>query len=116
MKTEKESEMAKTKGELLEHYAGKPVTAFYQYDGFVIAGRGDDVMRPDRDGDCLMGGTTHELMSGGPAVRILVTRGTSRKDAVRLLKKLRRWIKQGGFRWQEDQLALEWIKGDEIPF
>ncbi len=94
--------MAKTKGELLEHYAGKPVTAFYQYDGFVIAGRSDDIMRPDRDGDCLMGSATYELMSGGPAVRILVTQGTSRKDAVRLLKKLRRWIKQGGFGWQEE--------------
>ena len=83
-----------TKGDLLEHYATKKAKQFVQCDGFAL-GRdgGDSVMRPDDDGDCLMSGTTHELMSGS-SVRVLIPVGTDRHTAMRILKKIRKWLKR----------------------
>ena len=83
------------KAELLEKYAGKEPSTFLQYDGFADV-EPDSMMRPDNDGDDIFLGTTQELMTGLPSVRILITAGTSRKTALRLLKKLRRWLKDGG--------------------
>lgn len=78
---------------LLEHYSGKPSTQFGQLDGFIIGvGKGDSVMHPDDDGDFCSGGCTHELMFGAD-VRILIKKGTSSKDAIRLITKLLEWFK-----------------------
>ena len=83
------------KGNLLEHYAGKEPCAFRQYDGFVV-GQGDDVLRPDADGDSLSSRETMELMTGCPEVRVLCSPGCTYDEALRLLKKIRRWIKKDG--------------------
>lgn len=113
--------MKKTKGELLEHYAGKDPTAFYQFDGFAGV-HGDDVLRPDDDGDSIMGGGTYELMTGAYAVRVLVTRGTPEAVAVRLLKKIRKSIKRNPLVWLEaepadrDPVARPARAGGEIVF
>lgn len=74
------------KTELLEKYAHKTPRAFCQFDGF----RGHPLNGFD---DELYTGWTDELMSGGPSVRILITPNTPKKDALRLIKKLRQWIK-----------------------
>ncbi len=77
---------------LLTKYAEKKPTTFGQLDAFVIGkDGGDDVMRPDPDGDCLMGGITTDLMDGAD-VRILIRRGTSGVNAVRLIGKLVEWL------------------------
>ena len=95
---------ATLKGDLLAHYATKEPTAFYQYDVFTHC-EGDSEMGPDEDGDSCMSCATYELMSGGPAVRVLVTAGTPGGDVVRALKKVRRWVKRDGFAIQGEDLA-----------
>ena len=95
------------KGNLLEHYAGKEPCAFRQYDGFVV-GQGDDVLRPDADGDSLSSRETMELMTGCPEVRVLCSPGCTYDEALRLLKKIRRWIKKDGPKaWLQSQGRLE---------
>ena len=94
------------KAKLLEKYAGKEPSTFLQYDGFADV-EPDDVMRPDSDGDDMSLTTQQELMSGIPAVRILITAGTSQKTARRLLKKLRRWLK-------DDNDFSSWMQKAEV--
>ena len=83
--------------ELLKHYEGKEAHAFGQFDAFVNAPRGDAVVHPDEDGDAFFSGLTYELMSGGPAVRVLATSEASVKDVRRVLRKMRRMFKTNGF-------------------
>jgi len=95
------------KGDLLEHYAGKEPCAFRQYDGFFVGG-GDDVLRPDADGDSLCSSTTMELMTGCPEVRVLLSPRCTYDQALRLLKKIRRLIKEDGpTAWLQSQETLE---------
>ena len=83
------------KGNLLEHYATRTPQSFVQFDGHVVGvDCADGVMRPDGDGDCLTAGVTYELMRGA-SVRVLIHPNTTRNEALRLLKKLRGWIKKG---------------------
>jgi len=79
--------MEERKRALLKHYQTRNPVTFFQLDGFVNVD-GDCVMRPDADGDWLSAGLTDELMTGAYAVRILITKGTSAKDALRLIRKL----------------------------
>ena len=72
--------------ELLEHYSKTSITTFEQYDGFVNCH--DDITPPDKDGDWLCWHTSDDLMSGVYAVRILITRGTKKADACRIINKL----------------------------
>ena len=83
------------KAELLEKYSGKEPSTFLQFDGFADA-EPDCIMHPDKDGDCLFTSNTHELMTGGVDVRILITAGISKKATLRLLKKLRKIISEEG--------------------
>lgn len=80
--------------EKLLHYFGKPLTLFNQFDVFTEVEPGDPVVRPDKDGDCIFGGSTDELMSGGPAIRVLVLPGTTPEVIQRGLKKIMSWIKK----------------------
>jgi len=92
-----------SKETLLRHYANphKKVQRFFQLDCFIDQPEYDDVMKPDEDGDCLMGGVTNELRTCGEelAVRIQIHEKTDPKTAIRLLKK-----------------ALSWLETDEIFF
>jgi hypothetical protein len=81
-----------TKAELLARYAEKIPCRFAQFDVFTNQGGGDDVMRPDDDGDCLFSGLTTELMTGLYAVRVLVTEGTPTSEALRALQKITAWV------------------------
>jgi hypothetical protein len=107
----------RTKGELLEHYAEREPTAFYQFDGWHLGvGHGDDVMHPDEEGDCLASGTTYELMHGAD-VRVLVKRGMAPEIAAQLLEKLTSWIRRDGFEFHEEQfLSSGPPEDDEVPF
>ena len=80
--------------ELLEHYARKDPTAFFQIDVFVDQDPEDDLMLPDSDGDALSGGARCELMTGNYAVRVLITAGATQKQVLRGLKKARAWVKR----------------------
>ena len=79
--------------EKLSHYARRDPKCFLQLDGFHVTHGGDDVMRPDEDGDCLHASSTIELMHGA-AVRVLIPEDTDRKTAIRQLKKLAKWLKR----------------------
>jgi hypothetical protein len=87
---------AELKRELLDHYATHEPVLFGQLDGFFVPGSADDVLRPDADGDSLTAGHTHELMTGIYAVRVLITAGTTQRDAVRLLRKIADWVESDG--------------------
>ena len=90
------------KQELLDHYATREPREFYQFDGFNyttgVLGYCDEGKdgTEDHDVDELFCGRTHELMHGA-TVRILIVAGTSKEDAMRLLKKLTAWIEKEGF-------------------
>jgi hypothetical protein len=90
-KTRRQKEMTTKRNELkdrlLKHYGCKEPHPFVQFDGFL------ENAFTGEPADDLHSGTTHELMSGGPSVRILITPETSQKDALRLIKKIRGWIK-----------------------
>jgi hypothetical protein len=77
----------------LSHYSRRDPKTFLQLDGFHVTNGGDDVMRPDEDGDCLHASPTTELMYGA-AVRVLIPGDTDRKVAIRQLKKLAKWLKR----------------------
>jgi hypothetical protein len=83
----------KAKKEKLLHYSGRDAKAFFQFDAFTNIEAGDDIMRPDEDGDWVCGGTTTELMFGA-TVRVLVAPGTTRKTAARALQKIQDWIEK----------------------
>jgi hypothetical protein len=80
------------KESLLKHYSRKEPHPFYQIDCFCDTDP-DDVFRGDENGDSLTFGTTHELMSGWPSVRVLITPKAELKDVARALKKIRKWVK-----------------------
>jgi hypothetical protein len=86
------------KGELLAKYAKRPVTKFIQYDGFLgePGSGGMPIGTFDEDGDWLSGGRTEELMSGGPAVRVLVLPDAKAEDVIRILRKVSEWIQREG--------------------
>jgi len=63
--------MNKTKQELLEEAARKPVRKFVQMDGFMNV-EGDSVMRTDADGDTVCYGETDELRNLHDIVRIQI--------------------------------------------
>jgi hypothetical protein len=72
------------KAALLRHYKQKEPTRFVQIDGF-SAEQCDDVVR-DIGGFALMTGETHELMSGGPRVRVLIVPGTPAEVVQKILE------------------------------
>ena len=84
-------DLNRMKGEKLLHYFEREPKEFMQYDGFVNT-LPDDLMSPDGDGDCLFACETIELMTGYPAVRLLVVPGTAAKDVIRVLGKMITWI------------------------
>ena len=97
---------------LLEKYAEphRDVHTFLQLDGFLNV-LTDSVMTADEDGHCLMAGITHEIRASPSslAVRVLIHKGTTKDDVVRLLKKMLAWVKRG---WETTILvgdsSLEW--------
>lgn len=81
----------------LEHYAGKKLTAFRQLDTFIgVKDAGDCIVMPDGDGDCLFERITCELMSGGPAIRVLVTAEATVADVARAFDKWRQVLEHDG--------------------
>lgn len=82
-----------SKDDLLKHYSEREPTRFVQFDVFVRA-EGDDLIHPDKDGDWLSCGVTHELMTPIERVRVLVTNGVTQEEAVRALKKVTEWIEK----------------------
>jgi hypothetical protein len=79
--------------DLVAKYADKPVTRYDQFDGFLNA-KEDSVMHPDEDGDVLLGGETHELMSFDSGVRVLIPDGVEPEDAARALTKIADWVER----------------------
>lgn len=84
-----------TKEELINHYAGGDIHKFTQIDGWTgdIA---DSLIRTDKDNDWICLSETCELRRSPKelAVRVFIHEGTERKDALRLLEKIRAKIQQ----------------------
>jgi hypothetical protein len=98
-----DSIQAAVKEALLQKYAAREPFEFVQYDGFSDM-YGDDLIRPDEDGDGITWTETKELMSGVSNVRVLIRKFEDPKLAVRLLRKLANVIEQYGpieSRWRE---------------
>ena len=102
----------KAKKEKLLHYADRDAENFFQFDAFTEVEPGDDIVRPDDDGDCLFSGVTTELMSGVP-VRVLIVPGVTQETALRALKKIQDWIER-----DSDALNPKKLHGvaDDLPF
>jgi hypothetical protein len=81
------SDHAKTKAELLEHYARKEPKHFYQFDGWE---KSED---PFTGGGLTMG-ETWELMSGVPGIRVLLPDHTTQTEAVTMLRQILDYIEQ----------------------
>ena len=93
----------------LAHYSRCEPKAFCQIDAFNTAP--DYVMRPDADGDAIMGGSTIELMHGAD-VRVLIPLGADPKVARRQLKKIASWLKSNPGMLK----APEEDQEDDLPF
>jgi len=76
----------------LAHYSTHEPKHFLRMDGNYWPGVCDRLNPTDSDGDCLQAGPTVELMYGA-TVRVLIPADADRDAAVRLLKKLARWLK-----------------------
>ncbi len=81
--------------ECLARYAAKRPKHFLQLDCFHMEDDGDDVMRPDTDGDAMFAGHTTELMNGAD-VRVLIPEGADVVSALRMLRKLADWLERDG--------------------
>ncbi len=66
-----------TKGEMIAHYCEREVREFIQLDHF---------------GDDIYSSITHDLMHGSP-VRVMIPPSTTRKEALRMLKEIRKVVK-----------------------
>jgi hypothetical protein len=75
------------KARLLLDAAEKDVHQFLQIDGFMDMW-GDDVTRPDSDGDCISSLEVDELRRLHDVVRIQIPIDCKRQDALRILRKM----------------------------
>jgi hypothetical protein len=82
---------------LLEEYSRKEVRRLVQIDGFQ-AGTGDDVMRTDEDGHCLMAGEDYALLNIGASphlpVRVQACEGADKQEVLTLLRKITAWVER----------------------
>ena len=100
--------MEKSKQGILEHYKRKEPSLFIQYDGFYEPE--DPTALPDDDGHAIFSRLTYELMSGGPAVRVLITPETSEETIIKLLDKIKESIKKYGLEQNEVKKELYTFK------
>ena len=99
------------KAKLLLEASQKEPHVYHQFDGFLSGGGPDE--------DELFAGVTPELRSGGIPVRIQILAGTKKKDAVRLAKKLVRWMKNADWKgWKQEAAGLTNSPEhqDDLPF
>jgi hypothetical protein len=80
------------RADLLADAARKPVRHLMQFD--VFQSNFDDIVRPDEDGDCLFWRDTYELRRSD-IVRVQFPVGYDRDNAVRALRKIADFIKEG---------------------
>ena len=73
------------------NYEAKISKEFCQFDGF-----SDWRNVPDENGDCVFSKIATEEMTSA-TVRVLIPRGTIKRDAIRLLEKIKHSIKRYGF-------------------
>ena len=77
---------ASLRDELQRAALSKPIRKFQQIDVFQNEGGGDDVMKPDEDGDCIFFSGTYELHNSH-CLRVLIPSGATKVDTIRGLKK-----------------------------
>ena len=92
------------KAERIAHYMSREPVEFIQLDAFV-----HDTGKNDID---LFKVRTCELMSGAPAVRVLVTENTERSDVIRVLKTMLEFIQED----EDFMLIKEPKQGVDLPF
>jgi hypothetical protein len=84
---------------LLEEHAKKDLVRLVHLDGHVVEGGGDDVMHPDKDGHCLMGGLEAvELRNHAGKyympVRVELYEDAEKGEVVVLLRKIADWVER----------------------
>ena len=100
----------------LAHYASREPKHFLQLDGNYLPRGGDDMMRPDCDGDAFIADGTVELMHGA-TVRVLIPHDGNVLVAVRQLKKLAKWLKRDPSLFDLAKPEVEQPYGNsDIPF
>lgn len=82
------------RSQLLKNMIDKPMQELNQIDGFLRMDGGDDVMQPDENGVCLMGGSTEDLYNAPWDVRLYVKRDVSKEDLVNTLKPMLEWAER----------------------
>lgn len=95
------------KQRLLKHYAEREPKTFYQLDGFTKVEE-DYVFSPDDDGDSVLTSVTEELMTGNSVLRVLITEGATKEEAVRLLKKILGILLRASFVWHDGELRKQY--------
>ena len=80
---------------LLERYGAEDPVWVTRIEALTADGDEESLLPTDEEGDSLLVGSTHELMSAQPAVRVLIREGVSQRDAVRLLRKSVKWTGDG---------------------
>jgi hypothetical protein len=111
-------EVAAIKAELLAKYAQRQALLFHQFDGFLDSA---DDFSDQGDGDSIFSRSTYELRKGID-VRIQILDGTTKEDAVRILRKMVDWIDRDGLHHMETgQPAPELFRPvktseDDLPF
>jgi len=101
--------MSAAKIDKLLHYSERSLTEFNQFDVFTEVEPGDPIVKPDKDGDSVFGGSTKELMTGAPTVRVLILPGASPEAIKGALKKITSWIEK------EPRILTQYIN-DTDPF
>ena len=76
---------------LLEDAAKKEPMLFFQFDGYANIGCDEFA---DDDGDACFSSKVYELRRHPSVVRVHIPIGTEVNDALRFLKKARKWIKR----------------------
>ena len=95
--------MNRTKQELLDQAARKPVRKFLQMDGFMNV-EGDSVMRPDADGDTVFYGETDELRNLRDIVRIQIPWDVDADAVRRIVRKMAAMV-DSALRERDEQRA-----------
>tara|TARA_B100001964_G_C14120431_1_gene548058 strand:- start:303 stop:734 length:432 start_codon:yes stop_codon:yes gene_type:complete len=82
-----------SKAELLAKYPSEDPEPFIQLDGS-FGCNGCNSRHPDKDGYCLTSGSTDELLSNPPDVRVIIKPAVDKKTVVALLSKITSWVKK----------------------
>jgi hypothetical protein len=106
---------ADLKQRLLRRYAYHEPKTFCHFESHSGA-VDENAIVCDEDGDTITSGTIDELLSGKCDVRVLVSNGVSKRDAIRQLKKVLGWLQRSYDEYGEADFELtSRLDADHLP-